>query len=178
MNKIVSYTLKPPTQERLMASALSYLDRYGTTSANLRMVLQRKTSRVCAALDLDAADYDAMIDAVVARCVTSGLLDDARYAESKIASERGKGRSSRRISAVLAAKGVPAGIAAQQIADSDVDDLSAAKILARKKRLGPWRKVPADPTRRNKEMAALCRAGFSYEIARRIVDADAIDTLD
>ncbi|WP_349360627.1 regulatory protein RecX [Stappia sp.] len=169
---------KPPTEDRLTKSALSYLDRYGTTTANLRAVLQRKVWRACAALDLDPAEHEATIDAVVARCERAGLLDDARYAEARISSERRKGRSGRRIAAVLAAKGVPTDIAERQMRDDGVSEFAAACTAARKKRLGPWRTTDADHARRQKEMATLCRAGFAPSLARRIVEAETVDALE
>ena len=57
------------------------------------------------------------------------------------------------------------------------NDLKAALIFARRKRLGPF----ADPARRAaarmKHLAAMARAGFSGELARRIVDAVDPDAL-
>lgn len=89
-----------------MKAALHYLDRYGSSRENLKRVLERKVMRAARELELDPGDFDAMIEAVVARCAASGLVNDRLFAESRIASERRKGRSARRIGAVLAAKGI------------------------------------------------------------------------
>ncbi|MBL6432398.1 MAG: RecX family transcriptional regulator [Alphaproteobacteria bacterium] len=102
----MSRKMRAPTEDRLMRAALHYLDRYGSSAGNLHRVLERKVWRVAAVLEEDPASYMHMVDAVVARCEASGLVDDKLYAESKIASERRKGRSTRRIAAVLQTKGI------------------------------------------------------------------------
>lgn len=162
---------RPQTEERLMKAALHYLDRYGSSRENLRRVLERKVMRAARELDLDPAGFSDMIEAVVARCAASGLVDDRLFAEARIASERRKGRSARRIGAVLAAKGIEQELAEQLIAKEESDDLAAACIAARKRRFGPWRRGDGDPDRLRKEMAALCRQGFSLAVARRVVEA-------
>jgi regulatory protein len=50
-------------------------------------------------------------------------------------------------------------------------DFTAAVNLARRRRLGPYRPLAARAEMREKDLAALARAGFSYDIARRVVDA-------
>lgn len=154
-----------------MKAALHYLDRYGSSRETLKRVLERKVMRAARELDLDPAGFSDMIEAVVARCAASGLVDDRRFAEARIASERRKGRSARRIGAVLAAKGIEQELAEQLIAQEESDDLAAACIAARKRRFGPWRRGEADPDRLRKEMAALCRQGFSLAVARKVVEA-------
>ncbi|WP_029057008.1 regulatory protein RecX [Stappia stellulata] len=173
----MSRKMRAPTEERLMRAALHYLDRYGSSAGNLHRVLERKVWRVCAALEEDPADYAHMIDAVVTRCEASGLVDDRLYAESKIASERRKGRSTRRIAAVLQTKGISQDMAETLLARDETTDLAAACVAARKKRFGPWRKGEADPERQRKEIASLCRQGFSLALARKVVEATDRDAL-
>ncbi|WP_306027463.1 regulatory protein RecX [Stappia sp. MMSF_3263] len=168
---------RPPTEERLMKSALHYLDRYGSSRENLRRVLERKVMRVAHELELDPADFTGMIASTVERCVRSGLVDDRLYAEARIASERRKGRSARRINAVLQAKGVESELAERLMAEEEGGDVAAACIAARKRRFGPWRKGKADADRQRKEIAALCRQGFSFGIARKVVEADDAERL-
>jgi regulatory protein len=170
---------RAPTEERLVKSALHYLDRYGSSRENLRRVLERKVMRAARELDLDPSDFTGMVEKVVERCAASGLVDDRLYAEARIASERRKGRSARRISGVLQAKGIEADLAERLIAETEEDggDLAAACIAARKKRFGPWRRGEADADRQRKEIAALCRQGFSFAIARKVVEADDAERL-
>jgi regulatory protein len=169
---------RPPTEERLIKSALHYLDRYGSSVENLRRVLARKVRRAAEALDLDPCDYDGIIDRVVERCRASGLVDDAAFAESKIASERRKGRSARRIGMTLAAKGIDRDLAGDMLSrEGEAEELRAAMTAARKRRLGPWRSGEADHERIGREIAVLARQGFTLVLARRIVEADSIEAL-
>jgi regulatory protein len=54
--------------------------------------------------------------------------------------------------------------------------LAAAIALARRRGLGPYRKKEGAAVR-DKDVASLARAGFSYDIARKVVDADDPDLL-
>lgn len=164
--------LGPPTFERLERSAFAYLQRYATSRENLRRVLARKVHRAAKANDLDPAGFTELVDRVVARCAELGLVDDTSYAETRIASLRRRGRSSRRIRAALSAKGVEAQVVDAAMQEDDGSDLAAAIIHARRRRIGPWRRKAADDIARNREIASMCRAGFPYGIARRVIEAE------
>ncbi len=166
---------KPVTPELLEKAALHYLERYASSAENLRRVLMRRADRGARVHGQDRAQSAAWVDALVERYVRSGLVDDKRYAEAAAASLRRRGASSRRIRQKLAQKGVDADIADAALKESggagDAADLAAAVKLARKRRLGPFGDPKQRRDRRLKDMAALARAGFSYAIARRVVDA-------
>ncbi len=57
-------------------------------------------------------------------------------------------------------------------------DFAAAVNLARRRRLGVYRSCSAHADMREKDLAALARAGFSYDIARRIVEAETPEDLE
>ena len=93
-----------------------------------------------------------------------------------------QGKGTRAIRATLAAKGVDGTTAAQAL-ETLVDehpqpDLAAAVRLARKRRLGPFRPPAARADNRSRDLAALARAGFDFDTARRVVDADDAETLE
>ncbi len=120
----------------------------------------------------------AFVHALIRRFERSGILDDRRYAEGKALSLRRRGGSARSIRAALKAKGVAgeetdrALQAANEGAVATEADLAAARRLSRRRRLGPWR--ARDRARhRLKDLAALGRAGFSYDIARAVIDGAA-----
>jgi len=57
----------------------------------------------------------------------------------------------------------------------------AACRFARSRKLGPYRRdaeTPRDRDARQKELAKLGRAGFSYEIAIRVIDCESTDIID
>lgn len=125
----------------------------------------------------DAEAGAAFVRALLARLQRSGILDDSRYAEGKAQSLRRRGGSARSIRAALAAKGVAkdavetALSAADDGSMADDADLAAARRFARRRRLGPWR-MKDRAAHRLKDMAAMGRAGFGYDVARRIIEGE------
>ena len=101
--------------------------------------------------------------------VASGLVDDRRFAEARAQSLRRKGRSARAVAAGLAAKGVGRELVAQIVIVDPQIELETARAAAKRKRLGPWSRGDR-AERRQKDIAALARAGFSLAIARAVVD--------
>ena len=163
---------KLPTEERLTKAALHYLDRYATTEANLRNVLRRKVLRACHALDEDPDQFDHIIDAVVAKCVRATLVDDRAYSEMKIASLYRKGTSHRKIQSYLAAKGVEREIVEAILTQTTSNEANIADRYARRRRLGPYGDPQKRTERRDRDLAAMCRAGHAFEISRQVIDAD------
>lgn len=172
----------PITADRLERAALHYLERFSASAASLRRVLARRVERSARDHGSDAAEGTRWIEALIERYQLSGLLDDAVYAEAKAGSLRRRGASTRAIREKLAARGVDGEIAAAALARADQDrghpdggdaaDETAARELARRRRLGPFRPAAARAEHRSRDLAALGRAGFSYETARRVIDAD------
>lgn len=167
--------LKPVTPAYLERAALAYLERYGSTSANLRRVLVRKATR--RAGTPPDADILAAIDETVAKAVRSSLVDDRAYAESKLHSLLRRGASARAASAKLAAKGLDRETVAAALREAEPDEFAQARRHAERKRLGPWRKTP-DPTLRQKDLASLARAGFSRRAAEAALDGGRDDEAD
>lgn len=157
------------TADYLQRAAMHYLERYAAPAAQLRRVLQRKVVASCRHHGEEPATFEALLDEVVARCVSSGLVDDARFAEARAASLRRRGQSSRAVAAKLSAKGVSRSLVETHSPATEEDELAAARKAAQRKRLGPWsRKDRA--VNRQKDLAAMARAGFSMQIARTIID--------
>ncbi|GIL39152.1 regulatory protein RecX [Roseiterribacter gracilis] len=162
---------KKITQAYLEAAALHYLERFASSAANLRRVLQRKVQRSAAHWGDDAGQFAPLIDRLLERYQASGLIDDKRYAEAKVASERRRGRSTRAIAQRLAMKGVANEITKKALDEHEGDDVTAARAFAKRRRLGPYRTAKRSELR-DKDLAALGRAGFAYEIARSVVDGE------
>nr|WP_319387551.1 RecX family transcriptional regulator [uncultured Roseibium sp.] len=164
-------TPKLPTIERLTRSAIHYLERYSSSENNLRKVLERRVLKACRHHGLDPADFSGMIDKVLKKCVDSGLVNDRSYAETKTASLRRRGGSRRKIEAQLTQKGVDRDTIKSVLDDSTGTEEEAAGAYARRRRLGPFRNAADRAARREKDLAAMCRAGFSFDIAVRVIDA-------
>ncbi|MFD2233696.1 regulatory protein RecX [Phaeospirillum tilakii] len=165
----------PPllTTAYLEAAALHYLERFASSRANLRRVLLTKARRSLAHHGGEREEAEALIEAVIARLAGLGYLDDAAYAEMKTASLIRRGGSRRAIQAKLAAKGVAAETVRAALEEFDPEaERAAAWALARRRRLGPFRPPAARAAHRDRDLAALARAGFPGEIARAVIDAE------
>lgn len=163
------------TASYLRRAALHYLERHAVPAAQLRKVLARKIAASCRHHDEDPATHAALLDEVVAQCVSLQLVDDRRFAEGRTASLRRKGLSGRAVAGRLAAKGVERELI-EDVAATDADtELAAARIAVRRRRLGHWRDPAKDEAAdtaalRRKDLAALARLGFSFAIARTALD--------
>jgi len=159
----------------LYQAALAYTARYATSKENLRRVLWRKLRRAALRADEPAPDSEeteAEISRIISRLESIGAVDDRAYAQAQLRTLSARGTSARSIRAKLQAKGVPAELATELMAATATDDSerAAAFRYAKRRRLGPYRTSAPSPERRQKELAALCRAGFSYALATIVVD--------
>ncbi len=170
------------TATYLRNSALYYLERYASSTANLRRLLMAKVNRSARAHGTDPAEGAAAVDALLADFVRDRVLDDARYAEGRALALYRRGASTRAIRAGLAAKGVAAEDIGRALAtlrdESDDPDLTAALTFARRRRLGPYRPHAARADHRARDLAALGRQGFAYDVARRVIDAEDVASLE
>lgn len=165
---------KPITPERLHAGALFYLERFASSSANLRRVLMRRVNRSALLHGTDRAEGAAWVEALIARFIETGLLNDAAYAGAKVASLHRRGTSKRLIAAKLATKGVDRDLAQALLNDDLTEtrpggDLAAAAALARRRRMGPYRQPDLQTHFHDKDLAAFARHGFSRRVAERIL---------
>lgn len=165
----------------LERAALHYLERYSASTEMLRRTLARRVQKRARARGEDPQSFADLVAATVARAVSAGLVDDARFADTRLATLRRRGTSSRGVSAKLAAKGIPRAVveAAMQaereaMADGDADRIEdqSARAYAKRRRLGPHRRSDQRAAYRDRDLAALARAGFGYDLARRIVDEE------
>lgn len=182
------HAAKIPTPTSLRNAALFYLSRYAASSGTLRRVLQNRIRRAALRNSAFAADHaaqtalQAAIDTIIADLSKQNILQDETYASMKAASWRRSGLSQQRIKQKLHLQGITTAQAARALAaiDADADDadLLAARRLAKRKRLGPFRARPADLAQQRKDIAALARAGFSLTIARQVIGAALDDEMD
>lgn len=175
-------TRKPrkATPKSLENAALHYLERFATSSENLRRVLLRRVRRSAEHHGTDPDEGMAWVDDLISRFRKSGLLDDRLYTEGRVASLRRRGDAARKVRGKLRQKDVDADLIEAVLGEEDENaEFLAATTLARRRRLGPWR---ADDDqrkeRREKDLAALARAGFSYDTALLIIDAESVEDLE
>lgn len=155
-----------------------YLERRATSAAHLRRLLVRRVCRSAEEHGTDRTEGEALVDAEIQRLLAIRLLDDDRYAADKARSLRRKGASTSKVRAALRAKGLDQVTVDAVPSEGPHEDWTAACTWARKRRLGPWRTGRLDDELRRKELGRLGRAGFPWDIARRIVDATDPDDLE
>jgi regulatory protein len=180
--------VKIPTVQGLEGTALFYLGRYAASEASLRHVLLNRLQRAVRALPQFAEDealnetLRAAIETIIAKHKKSGALNDAAYAEMKTRSLRRAGRSAQAIRMRLVHKGVARDTIAGALADNEDEtseeaEFKAAEGLAKRRRLGPWRQRPAHKNQFRKDLATMARAGFSLDMARKVLQKTRDDEL-
>ncbi|HIJ62229.1 MAG TPA: regulatory protein RecX [Rhodospirillaceae bacterium] len=165
---------KPITAQRLENIALAYLERFSASAVSLRRVLMRRVARAEGEMEAGAG----LVDALVERFLRSGLLDDRRYADGRVASLHRRGASLATIRQYLKARGVDAELVEEALGtlaadlDNGSTDLAAARHYARRRRLGPFRPPSLRAANRQRDLAALGRAGYSWDVARAVIDGE------
>lgn len=160
--------LKLPTEAELERAAIAYLERYGGSTERVRRALKRRVRRAVAEVGGDPDEAGASIEAVLARLKRLGYLDDERFVASRVRVLRGRGKSARAIRAALASQGLDAAGSLQQ--EDGEAELEAARAFVRRRRLGPHRAPEDREVERERDLARLARAGFSFEVARRALE--------
>ena len=159
-------------REKLRRSGFAYLQRYSASEAHFFELMEKKLRR------WEAAGYVALGEASVAGLVGEltaefrelGLLDDAGFAASRVASARRKGASRLKIALGLRAKGVDGDLARAAIEEEGTEEMVAALRFCRRRRIGPWRRGDRpDRDGLNREIAILARQGFATQLGRAVV---------
>jgi len=178
-------TPRKVTAKYLDNAALYYLSRFATSAENLRRVMMRKIQLSAKHHGTSIDDGADLLDSMIQRYLNFGLLDDPAYAKTRAASLHRRGNSARVITGKLKQNGVGSDdiAAAIDALRDDLDDgedpeFTAALTLARKRRFGPFGLEKPGEEKRTKQLAALARAGFSYGIAKRIINADDEEDLE
>jgi len=155
--------------------ALAYVARFATSAARLETYLARKLRERGWDGD-DPAEGTAAAREIVARFVELAYVDDAGFARMKAGSLLRRGYGARRIAQALGQDGVDEAIR-EEVAPDAAEARAAALAYARKKGLGPFtrRGLEEDgrlgPALREKQVAAMLRAGHAMDAARAVVEA-------
>ncbi|BDI60225.1 regulatory protein RecX [Qipengyuania nanhaisediminis] len=169
---------RPLDETALRDLALSYVARFATTGAKLEQYLARKLRERGVAEDADGRAITPDITGLVTRFVELGYIDDAAYARSRSRDLTARGYGARRVERALWAAGVEEEVR-QDSAPGEAASRRAAAMLAQKRRFGPYaidrgEELGRDERhkRREKQVAAMLRAGHLYEHVRFILDAE------
>lgn len=162
----------PLDAARLEELALAYVARFATSAGKLGSYCRRKLrERGHAGQEEGAPAPD--VAALVERFVSKGFVNDAGFARAKADGLLRRGYGRRRIGEALRADGIAESLR-EEVAPGETARREAAMTYARRRRLGPFAHDPFDqndPRAREKQLAALLRAGHDSGHARRVLAA-------
>lgn len=171
--------VEPPGAAQLRHAALAHLARFAATESSLTRVLLRKVDRWQAKAELEAESAAQLAEGsrraiadIVKQLAAAGAVNDAQFAEARARALIRAGRSRRAVGAHLASRGVAPELAQAALPLDAAQEMAAALIHARKRRLGPWRKGEALPEDVRRELGSLARAGFPHSVAAKALRLD------
>lgn len=167
--------VKPITYRRLYNVTLYYLSRFDASAGKVRDVLKRRLLRVKMKGGDIPPEADEWIEQIIARMVELQYIDNARYGENQVRQLSAQGKSTRFIAQKLAAAGLDDDTVQGLIETAPGDELSRALRLVQRKKMGYLRNESVRSDYYKKDLAALGRAGFSYETAVKALKGESED---
>ncbi len=152
--------------------ALAYAARFAVSAGKLAEYLRRKLRERGW-----EGDAEPPVEAIVARFVEAGYVDDAAYARAKTGSMLRRGLGMRRVAQALGAAGIGEEDRCEARPGAG-EQRRAALALARKRRIGPFGPAAPDRATREKQIGALLRAGHPLDSARELVNAASIEAAE
>lgn len=156
---------RPLDPARLEEIALAYVARFSTSAVKFERYLKRKLRERGW-----QGDGPPAVAATVERYVELGYIDDETYARTKSGTLLRRGYGGRRVHQALAEAGIAEELR-DEVAPGEAAAREAALTYARRRRFGPFGAAPPEAPAREKQLAAMMRAGHGFEAARALVDA-------
>ena len=152
--------------------ALRYVERFATTRARLAGYLDRKIRE----RGWDGPGPDTA--ALAGRMADLGYLNDRSFAEARASAMARRGLGARRVAIAFRQDGIDAEDAAALAEAIEEREVEAALAFARRRRIGPHGQGVPERPEREKQFAAMLRAGHAPALARRIVNLAPGETLE
>lgn len=143
---------------------MAYVGRFATTRAKLASYLSRKLRE----RGWDGPN-DADVDALVQRHSRAGLVDDAAFAMARAQSLGRRGYGAARVRQQLRVAGVHDDDGADALDRAARDAVTAALRFAERRRFGPFAADEPDPCLRQRQVAAMIRAGHPLGLSLAIL---------
>ena len=154
-------------EKKLLKYAVDYLSKYDSSKNNLVNVLKRKILRLNVT-NFEKKKLIDIIESIILQLEKNKFIDDDRYSATKILSLSNSGKSTNFIFNYLLKKGVNKSQIQNNLnlikQDNENLDLKSAKIFAKKKKLLEKNESY------EKKLAKMARAGFSYDICKKILN--------
>ena len=155
--------------------AYSYIEKYSPSKQQLKVFLMKKVL-IKFKSTKSKKEISDLIDKVLINLEQNKFLNDELYSDSKSRSLLRRGYSLNKINQSLRMKGIDQKFIKQSIEkiknkEIEPDFVSALK-LCKRRRIGAIRPNANRELFYKKDMGILARAGFSYEMSKRILELD------
>ena len=173
MNPIKNKKDLETTIDEIRNYAYSYLEKYSSSKQQLRTYLFKKFIKTGQRISSKKELFN-LIDTVISSLIDQKLLSDKYYSDAKSKAFLRRGYSLNKIRYNLIKKGIDekyikASISKIKENESDPDFFSAIK-LCKRRRIGPNREENNRSLFYKKDISILSRAGFSYEISKKVLE--------
>lgn len=171
---------KPITEQRLYNITLFYLERFDSSKLKVKQMLERRIQKEKLKGAIIPDDTPTLIQNVIKRMEDLGYLNDERFAKIQIKNLSQAGKSKSFILNKLKTSGISNNISQELLnaydEENESSDLTRAEKWLKKHKKGQFRTKDANAFYQ-KDLAALARAGFSYDIAQQALQTKA-DSFD
>lgn len=152
---------------KLMKYAIDYLSKFSSSKVNLERILKNKIRR----LKIEKKDkfflYNS-IENIINNLEKNNFINDYNYSLNKMRGFVLQGKSKNFIQNYFVQKGIDKKIILETLNNFELEnanwELESAKNFARKKRFSN------EKENIEKNLAKMARAGFNYEISKKIID--------
>ena len=155
-----------PEISDLVKYAINYLSKYSSSKTNLERILKNKIRRTKIEKKEKFTLYNS-IPEIIKKLEKNNFINDYNYATSKINLFISNGKSKIFIKNYLFKKGIDEKLSSEIFAELNEEDsnweIKSARTFARKKNFQKNNNY-------EKNLSKMARAGFSYEIAKKILE--------
>ena len=153
-------------KDKLLKYAVYYLSKYSSSKKYLEYILKKKIRKLTEEKKIRYELYQE-INHIIFKLEKLKLLNDKVFTESKINSLLNQARSKNYIKQYLIRKGIRSKIADEQISlfyekNQNLEKANALKFAKK-------RNLINDKKDYEKKLAKMARAGFSYEVSKKIL---------
>ena len=156
-----------PEISDLVKYAIDYLSKYSSSKTNLERILKNKIRRTKIEKKEKFTLYNS-IPEIIKKLEKNNFLNDYNYTTSKINLLISNGKSKIFIKNYLLKKGIDNKLSSEIFAELNEKDsnweIKSARTFARKKNF------QNNKNNNEKNLSKMARAGFSYEIAKKILE--------
>ena len=155
--------------------AYSYLEKYSPSKQQLKVYLLKKYLTKFNSTQ-SKKDISNLIDTILNNLESNKLINDEMYSDSKARMMLRRGYSVNKINQSLKNKGIKYEYikkSLDKIKSNNIEpDFVSALKLCKRRRVGPMRPEANRELFYKKDMGILARAGFSYDMSKRILELE------